>query len=249
MKISIITATYNSEATLKDTLESVLSQSFTNYEHIIVDGNSDDSTMNIVKQYEPKYNGKLKYISEKDKGIYDAMNKGIRMATGDVIGILNSDDIYASKYVLEKISDTFNRTKCDGTYANILFKDEKTMTKTKRVWISASGKIENGWQPAHPTLYLKKEVYEKIGMYNLEYPICADYDFMIKMLKDKSIKLTYINEVLVHMRIGGTSTDGLKGYYKNLKEAHKVLVNNNMPHPYYIDFRRSIKTIIQMLKK
>ena len=86
-------------------------------------------------------------------------------------------------------------------------------------------------------------------MYNLEYPICADYDFMIKMLKDKSIKLTYINEVLVHMRIGGTSTDGLKGYYKNLKEAHKVLVNNNMPHPYYIDFRRSIKTIIQMLKK
>ena len=140
MKISIITATYNSEKTLKNTLESVLKQTYTNYEHIIIDGDSKDNTMEIVKQYEEKYQGKLRYISEKDSGIYDAMNKGIKMATGDIIGILNSDDIYANENVLEKIAEKFKQTNCDGTYANLIFMDEETMSKPKRIWKEKSCK-------------------------------------------------------------------------------------------------------------
>lgn len=248
MKISIITATYNSSKTLKDTLESVLKQTYKDYEHIIVDGLSKDNTMEIVKEYEKRYDGKLRYISEKDTGLYDAMNKGIKMATGDVIGILNSDDVYVNEFVLQKIADTFNKEKCDGTYANLIFMDGETMTKPQRIWKSPKGKLENGWHPAHPTLYLKKEVYDQIGLFNLEYKVVADYDFMLRMMLDKSIKLKYIDEYIVYMRVGGTSTAGLKGYIKNLKEAHKALVKNNVKHPYIIDIKRIIKTIREMIK-
>ena len=249
MKISIITATFQSAKTVKDTLESVLGQTYTNFEHIIVDGASKDNTMGIVKSYERAYGGRLKYISEKDTGLYDAMNKGIKMATGDIIGILNSDDKYAHQDVLQEIINTFEKTNCDGTYGNLIFMDAETMSKPQRIWNSKEGKLEQGWIPAHPTLYLKKEVYDKIGLFNLSYRIVADYDFMVRMLKDKTIHLSYIDDDLVHMRVGGVSTDGIKGYYKNLKEAHKVLVANQIPHPYYIDFRRCIRTIGQMLKK
>ena len=247
MKISIITPTYNSEKTLRDTLESVLSQTYKDIEHIIIDGQSKDSTVEIIKEYEKKYDGKLKYVSEKDKGLYDAMNKGIQMATGDIIGILNSDDMYAKDNVLQTIADKFKESNCDGTYANLIFMDEETMSKPQRVWKSAKGKLKNGWHPAHPTLYLKKEVYDKIGLFDLQYRIVADYDFMIRMMKDESIKLEYINEVLIHMRTGGTSTAGLKGYTKNLKESHKALVNNKIKHPYLVDLKRIIKTIFQMI--
>lgn len=247
MKISIITATYNSEKTIKDTLDSVLKQTYNNYEHIIIDGLSKDNTIEIVKQYEEKYSGKLKYISEKDTGLYDAMNKGISIATGDIIGILNSDDMYANENVLEKIVNTFNKTNCDGTYGKLIFMDEETMSKPQRIWNSPKGKLENGWHPAHPTLYLKKEVYEKIGDFNLNYRICADYDFMIRMMKDKSIKLENIDDYIVHMRVGGASTNGLKGYMRNLKEANIVLKNNNIKFPYVVNTIRILKTIKQII--
>ena len=249
MKISIITATYNSEKTLKDTLESVLNQTYQDYEHIIIDGISKDNTMKIVKEYEKKYNGRLKYISEKDTGLYDAMNKGIQMATGDVIGILNSDDKYANENVLQIIADKFKETNCDGTYANLIFMDEETMTKPRRIWKSPCGKLEDGWHPAHPTLYLKREVYDKIGLFNLKYRIVADYDFMIRMMRDKTIKLEYIDEYIVYMRVGGTSTAGLKGYIKNLKEAHQAIKENNIKHPILVDVKRILKTIRQMKTK
>ena len=249
MKISIITATFNSAKTLSQTLESVLKQTYHDYEHIIVDGLSKDNTMEIVKQYEAKYNGKLKYISEKDTGIYDAMNKGIKMATGDVIGILNSDDIYANEKVLQTIADKFEKTNCDGTYANLIFMDEETMSKPKRIWKSPYGKLENGWHPAHPTLYLKKEVYDKIGLFNLKYRIVADYDFMIRVMKDKNIKLEYIDEYIVYMRVGGTSTAGLKGYIKNLKESHIALKDNKIKNPAIVDIKRIFKTMKQMIIK
>lgn len=248
MKISIITTTFNSEKTLKDTLESVLKQTYTDYEHIIIDGQSKDSTMKIIKEYEERYNGKLRYISEKDTGIYDAMNKGIKMATGDVIGLLNSDDIYSNENVLQEIADKFEETNCDGTYANLIFMDEQTMSIPQRIWKSKSGKLENGWHPAHPTLYLKKEVYNKIGLFNLKYRIVADYDFMIRMLKDKSIRLEYIDDYIVYMRVGGASTNGLKGYIKNLKEANLALKSNGIKHPYIVNGKRIIKTINQMIK-
>lgn len=247
MKISIITATYQSEKTVKETIESVLSQTYTDYEHIIVDGLSKDHTMEIVKAYEPQYQGRLRYISEKDSGLYEAMNKGIQMATGDVIGILNSDDIYASRDVLQTIAETFERINCDGTYADLIFMDEQTMRIPQRIWKSEKGDVNKGWHPAHPTLYLKREVYDKVGLFHLNYRIAADYDFMIRMLKDKTISLVYIPKTIVYMRAGGASTNGLKGYSKNLKEAHQVLKQNEIPHPYLVDARRILKTVGQML--
>lgn len=248
MKISIITATYNSEKTVAQTLESVLKQNYKDYEHIIIDGVSKDNTMEIVKSYEEKYEGRLKYISEKDKGLYDAMNKGIKMATGDVIGILNSDDIYANENVLSHIVEKIKSTNCDGTYGNLIYMDEETMSKPLRIWKSPKGKIENGWHPAHPTLYLKKEVYDKIGLFDLNFKIAADYDFMIRVLSDKSIKLQYIDENIVYMRSGGTSTEGIKGYIKSLKDSHNVIVKNKIKHPLIVDTKRIIKTLLEMVK-
>lgn len=247
MKISIITTSYNSDKTIEETILSVLSQDYDNFEHIIVDGNSKDKTMEIVKNYESKYNGKLKYISEPDKGIYDAMNKGIQMSTGDVIGLLNSDDKYANSSVLRKIAKTIEENNCDGIHGNLLFMDAETMTKPQRKWITKSTNIKTGNITAHPTLYLKRKVYDKLGLYNLKYKIVSDYDFMVRLLLDKNIHLVYINEYLIYMRIGGASTEGLKGYIYNLKESYQILKDNHVHFPACISFIRIIKTVIQMI--
>ena len=246
-KVTVIIPCYNSEKTLEETMLSVLSQNHEDFEHIIVDGASKDNTMEIVKKYEEKYEGKLKYISEPDKGIYDAMNKGIRMATGDIIGLLNSDDKYANNEVLKTISETVEKTNCDGIHGNLLYMDEETMTKPKRKWVTKSTNIKTGNITAHPTLYLKKEVYDKLGLYNLKYKVVADYDFMVKLLLNKDIKLVHINEYLIHMRLGGASSNGLKGYIYNLKESYRVLKDNNVKYAVIISFIRIIKTVWQMI--
>lgn len=248
MKISIVTTAYNSEKTIEDTIKSVLSQEYEDYEHIIVDGNSKDKTMEIVKKYENKYNGKLKYISEPDKGIYDAMNKGIQMATGDVIGLLNSDDIYSNSKTLTKIANAFKENNCDGTYGNLYYVDEETMSKVYRKWISGTGKVTRGWIPAHPTLYLKKEVYEKKGLYNLKYKVVSDYDYMVRLGMDKDIKLNYINDFLIHMRFGGASNSNLKGYLYNFKESYIILKDNNVKFPFLICSYRALKTVFQIIE-
>lgn len=247
MKISIITATFNSEKTIEETLLSVLSQDYKDIEHIIVDGKSKDRTMEIVKKYEKQYEGRLKYISEPDKGIYDAMNKGIKMATGDVIGLLNSDDKYANKEVISKIARKFKDTNCDAVHGNLLYMDEETMTVPKRKWITKSTNVRTGNITAHPTLYVKKEIYDRIGLYNLKYRVVADYDFMLKLLLDKNIKLEYINEYLIHMRLGGESSNGIKGYKYNLKESYNVLKDNHIKFAAIICCIRIFKTINQMI--
>ena len=247
MKISIITTTYNSEKTIEETILSVLSQTYQNFEHIIVDGASKDNTMEIVKKYESKYEGKLKYISEPDKGIYDAMNKGIKMATGDVIGLLNSDDKYANNKVLKTISETIKETKCDGIHGNLLYMDEETMTRPQRKWITKSTNIKTGNITAHPTLYLKKELYDELGLYDLKYKVVADYNFMVKLLLNKDINLVHINEYLIHMRSGGVSSNGIKGYLYSLKESYRVLKDNNVRYAAIISFIRIIKTVWQMI--
>lgn len=137
-----------------------------------------------------------------------------------------------------------------GTYADLVFMDEETMTKVVRTWKTENEEKEKeGWHPAHPTLYLKREVYDKIGLFDLNYKIVADYDFMLRMMKDKDIKLSYINDTIIHMRHGGTSTAGLKGYYKNLKESHRALVSNGIKHAYFVDLRRIRKTLKQIINK
>lgn len=232
-KISIVTVCYNSEKTIKETFESVLTQEYDNYEYIVIDGKSSDKTLEIINEYNVKFNGKMKYISEKDNGIYDAMNKGIKMSTGEIIGLLNSDDYYINKYTLKKINENFTDN-IDGTYANIIMLEDRVLNIPERKLSSGEGNYHFGWVPIHPTLYLKKYVYEDIGLYNQKYPISADYEFMIKLLRTKKYKLKYINDFLVCMRSGGASTDGLKGRIDSLKEAYSALKENKVRNALFI---------------
>lgn len=247
MKISIITACYNSENTIEDTIKSVLSQAHKDFEHIIIDGGSKDRTMDIVQRYNKQYGKKLKYVSEKDKGIYDAMNKGVKMATGDIIGILNSDDVYASKQTLSIINRTLEKDKYDGCYANLLYMDEK-LEKPIRDWKTKTGKIKSGWMPAHPTFYVKKKIYDDVGLYNLKYKIVSDFDFMIRVCANKKYHFKYIDKCLIHMRLGGASSNGINGYIKNIKEAKQVLKDNGYKFSSIIIIKRFFKTAAQYVK-
>ncbi len=175
MKISIITATYNSGTTLRDTMESILSQSYTDFEHIIVDGVSKDSTLDIIKDLEPRYEGKLKWISESDKGLYDAMNKGISMATGEVVGILNSDDFYTSNDILSTVAKEINDT--DAIYGDIHYVSPDCLDKSIRYYSSKNfkpWKMRFGFMPEHPSFYCRKETYMKYGCFDLNYRSAAD---------------------------------------------------------------------------
>ena len=246
MKISLVTVCYNSEKTIEETLKSVLNQTYKNYEYIIIDGLSKDNTLDIVRKYEKKFKGKLKLISENDNGLYDAMNKGLKLAMGDILGILNSDDILANNCVFETIVK--NIKGYDGLYSDLLFLDEETMTKTARKFIAGKYSKKFGWYPPHPTLYLKKEVYNKIGYFNLKYKIAADLDLMLKIIKN-NYKLNYIEDYFVYMRSGGISTNGLKGYLSSFKESYLVLKENKIHFPFFLNCIRSVRTIFQIVKK
>lgn len=245
-KISIITVCYNSEKTIRDTLESVLKQKYDNYEYIIVDGESNDRTLEIVKEYEEKFKGKMKYISEKDNGIYDAMNKGIKMSTGEIIGLLNSDDFYSSDLTLDEINNNLTQEYV-GVFGNLIMLEDKKLNVPERKYIVGEGNYLTGWAPPHPTLYLRKEVYDEIGLYNLKYPIAADYDIMLKIMSNKKYKLKYINSFLVSMRPGGLSTNGIRGQLNSIKEAYLVLKNNNIHFGLFISgcklFRGAYKAL------
>lgn len=243
MKISIITICFNSEKTIEDTIKSVLNQTYTNYEYLIIDGLSKDNTLNIIKSYEKKFKGKLKYISEKDKGLYDAFNKGIKLASGDIIGIINSDDILNGKDVFKKIIDNIGNN--DGIYSDVLLLDEN-LKNPIRNFISGNPKKNGIFHPAHPTLYLRKKVYEEIGEYNINYKIAADLDLMLRVINN-DYKLKYVKDYFVLMRAGGISTNGLKGYYKNFKESYIVLKKNNVKLPLIKNIIRTFKTFNQGL--
>ena len=241
MKISLITVCYNSEKTIEDTIKSVLKQTYKNYEYIIIDGKSKDNTLNIIKLYEKKIYNKLKYISESDKGLYDAMNKGIKLATGDIIGILNSDDILYDESVFQKIIDNIDNY--DGVYSNLVLMNDN-FTKVTRNFKSKEVTLKKGWHPPHPTLYLKKEIYNKYGNYNLDYKIAADLDFMYRILNNNVI-LKYVDTCFVKMRTGGASTNGLKGYYKNFKESYRVLKANKRKFPLLTNIYRIYDNLIK----
>lgn len=245
MKISLITVCYNSERTIEDTLKSVLEQEYKNYEYLIIDGASKDHTLDIIKKYESRFNGNLKIISEKDKGLYDAMNKGIKMAKGDIIGILNSDDVLASSHVFEKIVNTFENNDIDGLYSDLIFLDENLVNPVRN-FIAHKQSKKFGWHPPHPTLYLKRQIYDTIGCFDLNYRIAADYDFMLRLLHNDA-KLFYIKDYLVKMRSGGVSTNGLNGYIENLKEANKVLRKNKIKFPILSNMIRIVKTFNQLV--
>ena len=253
MKISLITATYNSAETLRDTMQSVLNQTFKDIDYIIVDGGSNDATIDILKEFEPQFEGRLRWVSEKDKGIYDAMNKGVKMAHGDVVGILNSDDFFASDKVLETVNAAFTeKPEIDGVYADVRYVDWHDTTKTVRMFSGKEFKREQlcwGKMPPHPSFYVKRECYEKFGLYSLDYPICADYDMFVKMIWIGNINTLYINDVFVNMRSGGTSSSGIKVHMKIMKERMKCVREHNMPSNFFKQTSRYFGKILSLLRK
>lgn len=213
MKISIITTTFNSASTIRDTMRSVLNQFHTDVEHIIIDGGSTDGTLDIIREVEPQYFGTLRYISEPDRGIYDAMNKGIRMATGDIIGILNSDDFFTSYSVLREVNQAFEDNPIDAVFGDIHFVHPDDLTHMVRYYSSEyfrPWKLRFGYMPAHPSFYCRREVYEKHGLYSLDYKICSDYDMMVRLFHRAKITYRYLPLDFVTMRTGGISTSSIK---------------------------------------
>ncbi len=242
MKISIITASFNSEKVIANCLGSIYNQDFTDKQIVSIDGKSTDSTTLIINNLTSDIDFK---ISEKDKGIYDALNKGIKNAIGDIVGVLHSDDAYANFYVLKEVSNIFEETNCDGVYGDLNFIKNG---KISRKWFSKNfnpSLLNTGWMPPHPTLFLKKEVFEKHGLYDTNFKIAADYDFILRIFKDESLKFEYLPMVITNMSIGGVSTSGFKNLVQKSYEDYLVLKKNKMRFPLLILFRKIVGKISQ----
>lgn len=232
MKISIITVTYNSAKTLADTLESVLHQKYDDYEYLVIDGGSKDSTVDIIKEFEPKFGGKMKWISERDKGMYDGINKGIRMATGAVVGIINSDDFYHRQDIFQIINDSFvENPGIQAIYGDVRFVNPDNLDKTVRYYSSANfkpSKFRWGWMPAHPTFFTYKENFEKYGYYQYDYHIAADYELLTRFLYTHKLPSKYIPVDFMKMRTGGRSTNGWRANVLLNKEIVRACKENGI---------------------
>lgn len=234
MKISIITICYNSSDTISDTIESILEQSYNNIQYVIIDGKSTDNTLELITSYEKKFEEKnieYLYVSDRDDGLYDALNKGISLCNGDIIGVLHSDDIFENSFVLEKISQKFDLAKYDAIYGNLVYVNKNDTSKILRFWRSkqySKRDLYKGWMPAHPTFFVKRNRFNDLGKYNTKYKIAADYDLMLRFLLNSSFKAHYIQELITRMRVGGESNQSLKKIRLKMAEDIDILKNNNI---------------------
>jgi len=248
MKFTLITVCYNSERTIADTIKSVHSQTYKNIEHIIVDGESTDKTLSIVKKFS---NIDSNLISESDNGLYDAMNKGIHSSTGDIIGFINSDDLFSDVKAIEKVVEIFRNNKdLDGVYADLYYVDQINTDKIVRKWISGNQrKFEYGWHPGHPTLYLKRMVYEKYGLFNLDYKLAADFEIMLRFIEKHKIKLMYLPNFLVKMRLGGATNESWKNIYEQNRECIRAFKENEVKvFSLFYPFFRMVPKLFQFKK-
>lgn len=249
MRISIITATYNSERTLRDTLNSVLCQDYQGYEHIIVDGGSTDNTLDIIREYEQRYAGRLRWISEPDHGIYDAMNKGIAMSKGDIVGILNSDDFYADDSVLSEI--VRNIADVDAVYGDLEFIDVCDTSRVVRQWHGSQykrGAFQRGWHPAHPTFYARKKWFDTLGAFDTSFKVSADFELMLRFFERGRITSRYIPMTFVKMRMGGESTGSIKRIIEGNRNVLRAFKKNNMTVSPLYPVRRLLPKACNMLK-
>ena len=249
MKISIITVSYNSEATIETTFQSVANQSYQNIEYIVVDGGSTDGTLDLVKKYNKHIS---KWVSEPDKGLYDAMNKGIAMATGDVIGLINSDDLFCDNNALEKVANVFRKQpNLDSVYADLYYVSQQNTDKIVRHWVTGSQKkFKNGWHPAHPTFYIKKEVYNKYGEFDLTYKLAADFEIMLRFLEKFNISTTYLKEPLVKMRLGGETNKSLNNILKQNAECIRAFKKNDVSVSSFLyPILRILPKLVQFVNK
>lgn len=230
MKISIVTVCFNSSTTIKDTIISIASQKDVELEHIIIDGFSTDGTVEIINKHKDDLS---KFVSEPDEGIYHAMNKGLALAMGDVIGTLNADDCYASENVLKEVAQIFMDSSIDACFGDLVYVNQENTNKIVRYWKSRDyipGLFKAGWMPAHPTFFVRKNVYERLGGFDLNYKIAADFELLFRLIEQNKIKTKYLPKVLVKMRLGGTTNKNLSNILRQNKEIISIL------NKYYADF-------------
>jgi len=248
MKISIITVTFNSATTIKDTLECIASQNHPSIEHIIIDGGSTDETVNIASNF-PHV---AKIVSEKDEGLYHAMNKGLQMATGDVIGILNSDDVYASNNILSNVVAMFEKSNASTLYGDLLYVKPYNLNSVVRYWKSGEFKRSNfyyGWMPPHPSFFVRREVYDKVGLFSTALKSAADYEMMLRILVKNNFSTVYLPEVLVKMRAGGVSNMSLKNRLNANMEDRRAWKLNDIDPYFFTLYMKPLRKVIQFIKK
>lgn len=244
-KVSIITPCYNSAQTIADNMKSVQAQTYQNIEHIIIDGLSKDNTLNIINALK---NDKTKVISEKDHGLYDAINKGIRVATGDLIGVLNSDDMYDNPQALEHLVNTIQNANTDAVYADLCYVEAQNTNKIVRKWRSAPyypKAFLYGWMPAHPTFYLKKTCYDQFGLYLTQFKISADYELMLRMFVKYQVSSSYLPEYVVKMRVGGVSNNSWKNRIKANQEDRQAWKINGLKPYFFTLFLKPLRKLRQ----
>lgn len=245
--VSIVITTYNCEKNLQYILDAIETQDYEMIEVVIKDGLSTDKTVSIIENYKRNSRFEVKFRSCKDNGIYDAMNQGYADTTGDIV-VFCSDRL-TCRDAVSSMADAISKggDSCIGAHADLVY--EADNGEIKRYWHMGEGRIKDGWMPGHPTLYLKREIYEKYGLYKTDYRIAADYEFMIRILKDEKNELAYVNKVIVSMYYGGTSTEGAGSYWESLMEAQRALKENKVKFPWKINFLRTIKLFKQFCAK
>lgn len=232
MKVSIITVCFNSERTIRDTLQAVKNQTYSNIEYIVVDGNSSDSTNKIISEFSDTV---YTHVSEPDLGLYDAMNKGIKLASGDIVGILNSDDLFFDNTVIERVVEEFNnKIGLDAIFADVGFYDQELLRKVRHYSskMFSVNKLKYGIMPAHPSLYIKRDICKKIGEYSLKYKIASDFDYIVRLFNLDNIAYSYVQREFVKMRIGGVSTSGIESNFLLNKEILISLKSNGIHSSY-----------------
>lgn len=248
MKISIITVVYNNDKTIRDAMQSVLGQTYKNIEYVIIDGGSKDNTVNLINEYKEKLGY---FVSEKDSGLYDAMNKGILACTGDVIGILNSDDLYQDSNVIKDVMEQFNNDpELDILYGNLVYVKSDDTNKVVRNWKSKSyhkNFFENANVPPHPSLFVRSEVYKSAGLFDLQYKLAADYELMLRMFKKHNFKSKHINKLIIKMRLGGATNQSLSNIINQNKEILEAWKNNGLGAPFYLMPLRIFKRLAQFI--
>ena len=245
MRVSIITVSYNSASTIKDTIDSVLVQDYPNIEYIVVDGNSKDNTLEIIQSYGSRIS---KVISEKDKGIYDAMNKGVALASGDIVGILNSDDFYANSAVIREVVNQFNLHQTDSVYGDLDYVKVSPPFDIVRKWRSGNyqkKRFYKGWMPPHPSFFLRRSCYEQFGVFDLQFKRAADYELMLRMLLKNECTSSYLPLVLVKMRVGGASNSSIKARLEANKEDRKAWEVNGLKPKWLTLVRKPFSKIFQ----
>ena len=245
MKISIITICFNAGETIAQTIESVLSQTYKDIEYILVDGGSKDNTLEIIERYRTRIH---KIVSEKDEGLYDALNKGLTLCSGEVVGFLHADDVYANEKVIEKYVQAFEKKEIDAVYADLKYVAQGDQEKIVRKWVSGEykeGAFLKGWMPPHPTFFVRKKIFEQFGNFNASFRSSGDYELMLRFIHKHKIRLFYLNEFTVKMRVGGKSNVSLKNRLIANKEDKKAWVINGLKPKPYTRYLKPFRKILQ----